>query len=146
MLGWCLASVVDDGSTSAQHWTNASCFSGCPHIRRRTSQQIGYVEPMLGWSCASVEDDGHHWHSIGFIVCCLPSDDPVNTRLWHNVVLMLGQRRRLWANVKPTLCLLGTIWKGVLPQKIFDSIVARNSEVLGSVDVRFWRQMSIPAL
>ena len=28
---------------------------------------------------------------------------PANTRRWLNVVLMLGQRRRQWANIKPTL-------------------------------------------
>ena len=29
ILGWCWASVVDDGPTSAQHWANASCLLGC---------------------------------------------------------------------------------------------------------------------
>ena len=28
MLGWCWASVVDDGPTSSQHWANASCLPG----------------------------------------------------------------------------------------------------------------------
>ena len=28
---------------------------------------------------------------------------PANTRHWTNVCLMLGQRRRRWANIKPTL-------------------------------------------
>ena len=31
---------------------------------------------------------------------------PENARLWASVGLMLGQRRRRWPNIKPTLCIL----------------------------------------
>ena len=31
------------------------------------------------------------------------SSNPANTRRWGNVGFMLGQRRRRWANIKPTL-------------------------------------------
>ena len=33
----------------------------------------------------------------------LTSANPVNKRCSHNVALMLGQRRRQWRNIKPTL-------------------------------------------
>ena len=34
---------------------------------------------------------------------CDDQSEPANTRRWTNVGLMLGQRRRRWANIKPTL-------------------------------------------
>ena len=34
---------------------------------------------------------------------CQDSARPANTRHWTNVELMLGQRRRRWANIRPTL-------------------------------------------
>ena len=32
-----------------------------------------------------------------------PGHDPANTTSWNNDVLMLGQRRRRWANIKTAL-------------------------------------------
>ena len=37
------------------------------------------------------------------MMCVSNNPNPAKTIHWNNVVLMLGQRRRRWANVKTTL-------------------------------------------
>ena len=61
---------------------------------------------MLAECCAIVYDAGPTFSQHWFTVSCLLDNFqnfPSNTRLWINVGLTLGQRRRLWAYIKPVL-------------------------------------------
>ena len=115
MLGWCWASVVDDGPTSAQHWANASCLLGyaienlkcdycCFNLKWRiflwiwlVTKQTRDVDPMLVKCCACVADDGPtlNQHLVSYSNC--------------------------------VMVLISYSWSGS-----FDPAVARISEVLGS--------------
>ena len=65
---------------------------------------------MITNICHDPRDLHTHVHQI--LKNSTPGSGPVNTRSWPNVVLMLGQRRRRWANIETTFGQLLVFFRG----------------------------------
>ena len=124
-------------STYLPDWMHLPIYqTGCIYLSTRPNlllphlptQQTQDIDPMLVQCWASVVDGGptldQHWVDV----LCLLGIYQTKSRAariylsskrthWNNVGLMLGQRCRRWANVKPTLfqCVL---FAGYLPDSI----------------------------
>ena len=144
MLVWCWATVCDAGRTLDQHWVKDSCLLAIWHNSYQPIRKLNLL--------SSRPANTRHRYNVGLPSATLAqhydnivlTGYPANTRHWDSVGLLLGQRRRRWTNIKPTLaqCIVlagysgrlwlcdvvhsstespGAMWKkvGVLPWAIY---------------------------
>ena len=136
MLYQCLASVVEGWPTLLQLWVDALCLL-------RTYSSLAIEESIrfrfLYWSLFTHREvmslkSPPIYVTSGLSLYRSMGDKyskVANTRHWPIVVLMLGKRRRRWANIKPALghCVVFTVFTVML----FIMFIARVRHVRSSL-------------
>ena len=103
VLFWYWASVVvapavDDGPTTRQRWLDVPCLLGSQsnwQVTQRRPSTLCFYSTLWRRSPYQANDSAiavaWHWHN------------PANRRSCRGIVLMLGQPRRRWTDIKATL-------------------------------------------